>query len=74
MTSLNSLRDICLCLKAHNNKLHHLGIKSYVNQTTFSRANENMDWKIFADFGKYLIEQIRTLYQLNEISNVGLDN
>lgn len=28
LTSLNSLRDICLCLKAHNNKLYHLGIKN----------------------------------------------
>jgi hypothetical protein len=74
LTSLNSLRDICLCLKAHNNKLYHLGIKSYVNQTTLSRANENRDWQIFADFGKYLIEQIRPLYQHSEISNIGLDN
>lgn len=74
LTSLNSLRDICLCLKAHNNKLYHLGIKNYVNQTTLSRANENRDWQIFADFGKYLIEQIRPLYQHSEISNVGLDN
>lgn len=74
LTSLNSLRDICLCLKAHNNKLYHLGIKSYVNQTTLSRANENRDWQIFADFGKYLIEQIRPLYQNSKITNIGLDN
>lgn len=74
LTSLNSLRDICLCLKAHNNKLYHLGIKSYVNQTTLSRANENRDWQIFADFGQYLIEQIRPLYQNSEISNIELDN
>ena len=74
LTSLNSLRDICLCLKAHNNKLYHLGIKSYVNQTTLSRANENRDWQIFADFGKYLIEQIRPLYQNSEITSIGLDN
>ena len=74
LTSLNSLRDICLCLKAHNNKLYHLGIKSYVNQTTLSRVNENRDWQIFADFGKYLIEQIRPLYQDSEITNIGLDN
>ena len=32
LTSLNSLRDICLCLKAHKNKLYHLGIKQNVNQ------------------------------------------
>ncbi|MBP8967374.1 MAG: DUF4372 domain-containing protein [Paludibacteraceae bacterium] len=40
MTSLESLRSICLCLKAHKGKLYHLGIKKYVDYTTFSRANE----------------------------------
>jgi Domain of unknown function (DUF4372)/Transposase DDE domain len=74
LTSLNSLRDICLCLKAHNNKLYHLGIKGYVSHTTLSRANENRDWQIFADFGKHLIEQIRPLYQNSEIPNIGLEN
>jgi Domain of unknown function (DUF4372)/Transposase DDE domain len=74
LTSLNSLRDICLCLKAHNTKLYHLGIKSYVSHTTLSRANENRDWQIFADFGNYLIEQIRPLYQNSEIPNIGLGN
>ncbi len=27
LTSRNSLRDICTCLKAHKSKLYHLGIK-----------------------------------------------
>ncbi|MBP8966825.1 MAG: DUF4372 domain-containing protein [Paludibacteraceae bacterium] len=40
MTSLESLRFICLGLKAHKGKLYHLGIKKYVDQTTFSLANE----------------------------------
>ena len=39
LTSRNSLRDICTCLKAHKNKLYHLGISSCVNQSTLSRAN-----------------------------------
>ena len=51
LTSRNSLRDICTCLKAHKNKLYHLGIKQNVNQSTLSRANERRDWRIFADFG-----------------------
>lgn len=74
LTSLNSLRDICLCLKAHDNKLYHLGIKNFVNQSTLSRANEKRDWQIFGDFGMYLIEQIRPLYQNSEIQNIGIDN
>jgi len=49
LTSRNSLRDICTCLKAHRNKLYHLGIKQYVNLSTLSRANERRDFRIFAD-------------------------
>ncbi len=62
LTSLNSLRDICTCLKAHKKKLYHLGIKQNVNQSTLSRANEKRDWRIFADFGEYLIKTVRPLY------------
>ncbi|MDR1403864.1 MAG: DUF4372 domain-containing protein, partial [Tannerellaceae bacterium] len=52
MTSLNSLHDICLCLKAHKGKLYHSGIKQNVVVSTLSRANEKRDWRIFADYGK----------------------
>jgi hypothetical protein len=74
LTSLNSLRDICLCLKAHNKKLYHLGIKQNVDQSTLSRANENRDWRIFADFGEYLIKLVRPLYTNNPIPNLEIDN
>lgn len=74
LTSLNSLRDICLCLKAHHKKLYHLGIKQNVDQSTLSRANENRDWRIFADFGEYLIKLVRPLYANNPVPNVDIDN
>lgn len=74
LTSLNSLRDICICLKAHKNKLYHLGIKQYVNQSTLSRANERRDWRIFADFGEYLINLVRPLYANCPIPNINIDN
>jgi hypothetical protein len=74
LTSLNSLRDICLCLKAHKRKLYHLGIKQYVNQSTLSRANENRDWHIFADFGEYLIKLVRPLYADNPVPEVNVAN
>ena len=74
LTSLNSLRDICLCLKAHKNKLYHLGIKQNVNQSTLSRANEHRDWRIFADFGEYLIQQVRPLYVECPIPNIDVNN
>jgi hypothetical protein len=74
LTSLNSLRDICTCLKAHKKKLYHLGIKQNVNQSTLSRANEKRDWRIFADFGDYLIQTVRPLYANTPIPNVDLEN
>ena len=74
LTSLNSLRDICTCLKAHKKKLYHLGIKQNVNQSTLSRANERRDWRIFADFGDYLIKTVRPLYANTPIPNVDIEN
>lgn len=74
LTSHNSLRDICVCLKAHKSKLYHLGIKQNVNQSTLSRANEKRDWRIFADFGEYLIKLVRPLYSNRSIPNIDIDN
>lgn len=74
LTSRNSLRDICTCLKAHKNKLYHLGIKQHVNQSTLSRANENRDWRIFADFGTYLMQLVKPLYENQPIPKVDVEN
>ena len=74
LTSLNSLHDICLCLKAHKGKLYHLGIKQNVVVSTLSRANEKRDWRIFADFGNYLIHLVRPLYADYPIPKVDIDN
>lgn len=74
LTSRNSLRDICTCLKAHKNKLYLLGIRSHVNQSTLSRANKSRDWRIYADFGQYLIDLVRPLYATNPVPNVNIHN
>lgn len=74
LTSRNSLRDIGTCLKAHKNKLYHLGIKNHVNQSTLSRANENRDWRMYADFGRYLTDVVRILYATNPVPKVNVQN
>jgi len=61
-------------LQAHKDQLYHLGVKQSVDHTTFSRANENRDWHIFADFGEYLIGLVRPLYADNPIPEIKLDN
>ena len=39
LSSCASLRDICLCLKAHESKLFHMGFGNTVNHATLSRNN-----------------------------------
>ncbi len=74
ITSLDSLRSICICLKAHEGQLYHLGVQQHVEHTTLSRANENRDWRIFSDFGEYLIRLVRPLYADTPVPNVDIDN
>ena len=61
-----SLRDIESCLRAMKNKLFHLGIRSHVSRSTLADANENRDWRIFADFGQVLIGIARELYSKDD--------
>jgi hypothetical protein len=74
MAGLSSLRSISICLRSHKHPLYHLGIKKWVGSSVRSRANERRDWRIFADFGKYLIQLVRPLYAKYPISNVDMDN
>lgn len=57
-----SLRDIESCLRAMQSKLYHLGIRSRISKSTLAYANENRDWRIYADFGQVLISIARELY------------
>lgn len=71
---MDSLRSICTCLQAHNGQLYHLGLKQSVDHTPLSHTNENRDWRIFADFGEYLIDLVRPLYANSPIPNANIDN
>lgn len=73
LTGRKGLRDICLCLSAHKSQLYHLGIKQSVDHSTLSRANENRDWRIYADFGTYLMSVVKPLYTQNHTSLAGID-
>jgi transposase len=62
ITYRQSLRDIETCLRAMKPKLYHCGIRGNVSRTTLAKANENRDWRIYADFAQILINKARTLY------------
>lgn len=62
LTYRESLRDIEACLRAVPNKLYHMGIRGNVSRSTLADANENRDWRIYADFAQVLIHTARDLY------------
>ena len=62
VTCRESLRDIETCLRARPNLLYHLGIRSPVARSTLADANEQRDWRIYADLAQKLIGRARRLY------------
>ena len=62
LTYRESLRDIEACLRALHTKLYHAGIRSKVARSTLAEANENRDWRIYAEFAQVLIRRARMLY------------
>ena len=74
IASLDSLRLIYTCLQAHEHQLYHLGIRQFADRTTLLRANEKRDWRIFADFGSYLMNKVRPLYANFPVPNLDINN
>ena len=62
ITYRESLRDIEACLRAQGAKLYHMGIRGAVSRSTLADANEQRDWRIYADFAQHLIHTARRLY------------
>ena len=62
LTYRESLRDIETCLRAHQAKLYHLGIRGNIAKSTLADANESRDWRIYQNFALSLIQTARNLY------------
>jgi len=73
LTFRESLRDIEACLRAQEHKLYHMGIRSKVARSTLADANEQRDWRIYAEFAQELISIARPLY-VNTDLGLDLDN
>ena len=67
LTYRESLRDIEACLRSMHSKLYHIGIRGTIARSTLADANENRDWRIYADFAHVLITIARDLYQDEDI-------
>jgi Domain of unknown function (DUF4372)/Transposase DDE domain len=72
LTYRESLRDIETWLRAHPSQLYHMGFRGGLSRNTLANANQQRDWRIYADFARVLIAQARALYQ-HEPFGVELD-
>ena len=68
LTYRESLRDIETCLRAHQAKLYHLGIRGNVARSTLADANEQRDCRIYTDFAMSLIQTARKLYEADSFA------
>jgi hypothetical protein len=62
-THRESLRDIEACLRSVPGRLYPLGIRGRVSRSTLADANEQRDWRTYADFAQVLIQMARRLYR-----------
>lgn len=69
LTYRESLRDIEVCLRAMQNKLYHIGIKSNICRSTLAEANEKRDCRIYSDFAYILINMAKELYRDEKFFN-----
>jgi Domain of unknown function (DUF4372)/Transposase DDE domain len=61
-----SLSDLSICLRTQQNKWYHLGLGTSISKSNLAYANEQRDWKIFADFAQELILEVRLIATGNE--------
>jgi hypothetical protein len=62
LTFRESLRDLETCLRTVRPKLYPMGIWGGITRITFAKANENRDWRNYADFSQILIRTARGLH------------
>lgn len=67
LTYRESLRDIEACLNSRGDQLYHLGFRSPIARSTLAEANENRDWRIYADLAQLLIRKARKLYSQEDL-------
>ena len=73
LTYRESLRNIESCLRSMPERLYHMGFRGKISRSTLADANENRDWRIYADFAMILIHRARELY-INDPFGIDLSN
>lgn len=62
LTFRDSLRDTVDCLCARADRLYHMGFRGAVHRSTLADANEQRDWRIYAQLAQLLIRKARRMY------------
>jgi hypothetical protein len=62
LTWRESLRDLELCLRSRPDQLYRLGLRGRVCRSTLAEANQQRDWRIYAEVAAFLIRRARQLY------------
>jgi len=71
-----SLSDLVTCLQTQQTKWYHLGLGTSITKSNLAYANENRDWRMYADFAYTLIAKARKIctassdFELNIEGNV----
>jgi hypothetical protein len=59
LSNRDSLRDLLLCISAHQPKHYHLGFGKRVSRSNLAEANEKRDYRIFESFAYEMITEAR---------------
>ena len=76
LSTRQSLSDLVICLQSQQSKWYHLGMGTGLSKSNLAYANEQRDWKIFAEFAYILIDHARKIcgntkdFELNIEGNV----
>lgn len=65
LSNCDSLTDLVVGLTAQRSKWYHLGMGIGISKSNLAHANENRDWRIFADFASSLIAEAKILCRNN---------
>lgn len=66
LSNRDSLSDLAICLKTQKSKWYHLGLGTSISKSNLAHANEQRDWRIFADFAQELIVEARLVASSGE--------
>jgi transposase len=65
LSNCDSLTDLAVGLTAQRSKWYHLGMGTGISKSNLAHANENRDWRIFAEFAYALIAEAKIICRNN---------